>query len=199
MSCARFESCLTHVSMIEPDVVKWTGLSGLLPYSGVSFSFKSRPWIWQVKINYLHTIVRFYSTPHWEKSGAKTLRKKWSQNGSTPGAVSWCVTQLHLWHYFGRKRLHPPRWHQFPKRLQDGAILGPLFSQCNSISIVSNQANWKKYFMLKRDNFFTFFLSSEKNWDRKAINESGKAQVIGNLFAADFGLLFVTRVRENFH
>ena len=30
---------------------------------------------------------------HWEK--------KWSQNGSTPGAVSWYVTQLHLWHYFG--------------------------------------------------------------------------------------------------
>ena len=30
-----------------------------------------------------------------------TLRKKWSQNGSTPGAVSWYVTQLHPWHYFG--------------------------------------------------------------------------------------------------
>ncbi len=30
---------------------------------------------------------------HWEK--------KWSQNGSTPGAVLWYVTQLHPWHYFG--------------------------------------------------------------------------------------------------
>ncbi len=29
------------------------------------------------------------------------LRKKWSQNGSTPGAVSWYVNQLHPWHYFG--------------------------------------------------------------------------------------------------
>ncbi len=30
-----------------------------------------------------------------------TLRKKWSKNGSTPGAVSWYITQLHPWHYFG--------------------------------------------------------------------------------------------------
>ena len=68
-----------------------------------------------------------------------TLRKKWSQKGSTPGAVSWYVTQLHPWHYFGapfpvyrypKKRLHPPKWHRFPKRFQDGAVLAPLFSQC---------------------------------------------------------------------
>ncbi len=33
-----------------------------------------------------------------------TLRKKkWSQNGSTPGAVSWYVTQLHPWHYLRKK------------------------------------------------------------------------------------------------
>ncbi len=46
--------------------------------------------------------------------------KKWSQNGSTPEAVSWYLTQLHPW-------LHPPRWHRFPKRLQGGAVLAPLF------------------------------------------------------------------------
>ncbi len=34
-----------------------------------------------------------FETLHWEK--------KWSQNGSTSGAVSWYVTQLHPWHYFG--------------------------------------------------------------------------------------------------
>ena len=33
------------------------------------------------------------TAPHWEK--------KWSQNGSIPDAVSWYVTQLHPWHYFG--------------------------------------------------------------------------------------------------
>ncbi len=27
----------------------------------------------------------------------------------------------------GKKRLHPPKWHRFPKRLQGGAILAPLF------------------------------------------------------------------------
>ncbi len=29
--------------------------------------------------------------------------------------------------FFLKKRLHPPRWHRFPKRLQGGAILAPLF------------------------------------------------------------------------
>ncbi len=28
-----------------------------------------------------------------------TLRKKWRQNSSTPWAVSWDITHLHLWHY----------------------------------------------------------------------------------------------------
>ncbi len=30
-----------------------------------------------------------------------TLRKKWSQNSSTPGATSCYVIQLYLWHYIG--------------------------------------------------------------------------------------------------
>ncbi len=68
---------------------------------------------------------------HWKH--VTILRKKWSQKGSTPGAVSWNVTQLPPWHYFGatfkggKKQVHSPKWHRFPKRLQGGAILGPLF------------------------------------------------------------------------
>ncbi len=29
-----------------------------------------------------------------------TERKSGAKNGSTPGAISWYVTQLHPWHYF---------------------------------------------------------------------------------------------------
>ncbi len=45
------------------------------------------------------------------------LEKKWSQNGSTPGAVSWYVTSpkkvLNM--IIKEKRAPPPKWYRFPK------------------------------------------------------------------------------------
>ncbi len=60
-----------------------------------------------------------------------TLRKKWSQKGSIPGAVSWYVTQLHPWHYFGVTfkggAVYLIAIIHFLTRLMWGAVLAPLF------------------------------------------------------------------------
>ncbi len=55
-----------------------------------------------------NTLGAFWPMLHWGK--------RWSNNSSTPGAVSWYITQL-----------IPPKWHRFPKWLQGGAVLAPLF------------------------------------------------------------------------
>ncbi len=49
-----------------------------------------------------------------------TKKKKWSQNSAKTQPPS----KVEL---FREKRLHPPSWHRFPKRLQGGAVLAPLF------------------------------------------------------------------------
>ncbi len=44
---------------------------------------------------------------------------------------------LYPWSRFmvRKKRLPPPKWHRFLKRLQGGAVLAPLFYQCSAINI----------------------------------------------------------------
>ena len=48
-------------------------------------------------------MVEKYSAKKRKRRRRRTLKKRWSQNSSTPGAVLWYVTQLHLSHYFGAK------------------------------------------------------------------------------------------------
>ncbi len=48
----------------------------------------------QIPVLFSQTLSKsahIWSKLHWEKSGTKT----------TPGAVSWSVSKLHPWHYFG--------------------------------------------------------------------------------------------------
>ncbi len=53
----------------------------------------------------MQTLLRFWGLGGWKDfrvdARCYTEKKKWSQNGSTPGTVSWCVIQLEPWHYFG--------------------------------------------------------------------------------------------------
>ena len=59
-----------------------------------------------IRRNPLHPMstrkLLFRCLPLYQNNQSQPLRKKkWSQNGSNPGVVSWYVTQLHRWHYFG--------------------------------------------------------------------------------------------------
>ena len=77
----------------------------------------------------------------------KVEPKRWSYFRLKKSEVFWKWCHFRGWNHFfpkhvqnvlvgingfKKKRLRPPKWHRFPKRLQDGALLAPLFflSEC---------------------------------------------------------------------
>ncbi len=81
----------------------------------------------------LVTAIMHYSFAALRKKVEPKRLHPWSRfmvcNSAPPLALFWC--HLQRWSCFClKKRLHPPRWQRFPKRLQGGAVLAPLFSQC---------------------------------------------------------------------